>query len=289
MNQERICNNCKTKIKQENILLCNHCGGIPDPIEIFGLMEEMKRNTVKLNTKINQLREFVRSLKLYKDDERGNMLQGLSYLFGWLNWQLIFYHNFAKTGGVIPNTIKKQNLKMPDSKIEEIVANFDIINRRVFFVDFMFRVEHLMRRINGILHNPTKRKRYVEVIEHILKELEISKTRDEHYNTLVFPAYVRNTLHLNEIIGNDGNGKIRNVFFEMKKGEETQYTSWRHLYFFCDSILDEVQIILSVDLIKNKPIITRGPIKQFWKLLKPGKSMRLPKNFPIFDEKGRPI
>lgn len=289
--KKQICMNCKKKINQKNLLLCNNCGGIPVPIDMFDSMKEMKKNSVNLNKKIHQLREYVRSLKLHNDDERLNMLQNLSYLFGWLNWQLDFYLNCAKEmDDAIPKKIKNENPEMTDSQMKGIIENFDIINRRTFFVDFMFRIEYFMKRINGLLVNPSKQKRYGELIVHILKELKISKARDEHFRALVFPSYVRNSLHMNGIhTDNDENGTIKGVFFKLKKGDEVTYTSWRHLYFFCDNILNELKIILSSELIKQKPIIILGPIKKFWEILKPGMSMRLPKNFPLFDENGKPI
>jgi len=291
---EKNCIVCKAKIKQENQILCHKCGSIPEDIDFIKLIEEMKKNSVNLNKKIVKLRELVRSFKYDKWDERLNLLQDLSHLFGWLHWQLSFYLANAKDmNGPIAKATRKDNPKMKDPDIQKIIANFDIINRRVFFVELMFRIEHLMRRINRILAHPTSEKKYNKLILHILKSLQISQDKDEHYRTFVFPSFVRNSLHLNGIhTDNEENGKIQNVFFKFYKNKEVQFTSWRHLYFFCDCILDELPIIFNSKLINKKPILLKGPQKNFWKLAQKmprDKGIRVPSWVQMFDEEGNEI
>jgi hypothetical protein len=288
------CIECKNKIKQENQILCRNCGGIPENIDFFKLVEEMKQNSASLNKKIIKLKQLVRSFNYDRWDERLNLLQDLSHLFGWLHWHLSFYlANTKDTNGPIAKATKKDNPKMQDADIQKIIANFDIINRRVFFVEFMFRIEHLMRRINGILAHPTPKKKYNEIVLHILRNLNISQDKDEHYRTFVFPSFVRNSLHLNGIhTDNEENGIIQGVFFKFFKDKEIIFTSWRHLYFFCNCILDELPLILESKLINKKPIILRGPKKEFWEIFQkipPGKGIPIPKGIQLFDEEGNEI
>jgi len=133
------------------------------------------------------------------------------------------------------------------------VEGFDLLNRRNFLTNFLFQVEVFMKSINTILENTYKKKGYVELVRHVLKELNMLD--ENRLNILKIPALVRNTMHVNgPHTDNDDNGKIDDILFVFKKSETPKYAHWINLYFFADKILDVMNELLLNEFLEDKKL-----------------------------------
>ena len=251
--QKQSCRICGKKIEPEEFL-CPYCGCLPISIQIIDGAKEMIPLTIKLNTKINLLRDFFGTLKLSPDDERNQLLGSLSQITGWLNTQLIIYTNYFKTpDSPIPQKIRKENPSMSKKQLQEIVLNFDKINRMSYLTHFMFRVEVFLKRLAEILLSPSPNYGYKNLVKHVLKELGMGGQDSERFRILYFPAIVRNSLHMDgSYTEKNIQGKINNIPFRFTKGKRVRYASWRNLYFFCDKILYVIEEIMKHEKVGNQ-------------------------------------
>lgn len=260
--KKQPCVTCGKKIEPVTDFICHYCGRLPITMDLFDAMDEMAKLTVKLNDKINRLRQFFDTLNLPHDDERNQFLGSISMLSGWLNIQLIIYRDYARgTNSPIGRKIRESNQNMALTQFTEIIRNFDLVNRRSYLTSFMFQVEVFLERINGILPNVATEQGYKKLVKHVLKELGMTQKDNEKYRILYFPALVRNSLHMNGThMGDDDNGKIQNIPFSFKNKQLVGHAGWRHMYFFCEHILDVIEEILKNKQIGNIYIQSIHPI-----------------------------
>lgn len=264
--KKQPCIACGKKIDPAKDFLCHRCGRSPITIDMFDAMDEMAKLTVKLNDKINLLRQFFETLNLPHDDVRNQFLGSISVISSWLIIQLIIYRDYARsTNSPIGKKIRESNPNMTLAQLTEIVKNFDLMNRRSYLTSFMFQVEVFLERINGVLPNITSDQGYKKLVKHILKELGMTQVDNEKYRVLYFPALVRNSLHMNGIhMDTDDNGKIQKIQFSFKNKQLVKHAGWRHIYFFCDKILDVIQEILKNKLVGNTYIQSFHPPKKMY-------------------------
>lgn len=259
--KKQKCYTCTKKINPETDFLCPYCGGLPVFIQFIDAMAEMVQLTVKLNNKINSLRNFFKTLNLAHDDERNQFLGSISMITGWLNLQLVMYRDYSKNSdSPIPKKIKESNPAMSEVQLIEIVQNFDRMNRRSYLTSFMFLVEIFLKRIVEILPNSSNDFGYKNLVKHVLKELSMSSKDNEKFRILYFPAVARNSLHMNGIhTGGKNQGRIKGIPFVFKKDEIVHHAGWRHVYFFCDNMLDIIEKILRHDLVGDKYLRSHNP------------------------------
>lgn len=153
----------------------------------------------------------------------------------------------------IPTTIKKSNPKVDENFIQRIVENIDIRNRQSYLVVSLFQFEHLFTRLaknSGF----TGRETYSNVVTHVINKLPL-ENKKEMIDGLLLPSYVRNTLHSQGVYKSKRNPKkefiVKNIAFTFDDGKTHDYTSWRHLIFYFNNIIDLVEEILESDLQKK--------------------------------------
>lgn len=253
--QKQPCKECGKKIESTDFL-CPFCGRLPVKVSIIENAEEMLPLTENLNTKINLMRDFFDTLNLTPDDERNQLLGSLNQITGWLHTQLIIFTKFFKTpNSFLSMTIRRANPDMTKKGLQEIVLNFDKINRLSYLTHFLFRVEIFLKRISETLLTPPENEGYKNLVKHVLKELGMRGQDGEKYRILYFPAIVRNSLHNAGIYDEDDTpGKIKGINFKFIEGKGIRYASWRNLYFFYDNILDVLEEILKHKSLGNQPI-----------------------------------
>lgn len=251
--EKLVCVECKGKLVLQNNILCPLCGALPQKIDLFDSMEEMLQFCLKINRKIISLRGYFDTLNLPDHDARSQFLAISSTMIMWLIIQLEIYYKHGKTTkSFIPQRIIKDNPNLSISQITGVMANFDNMNRKSFFVAFMFHVEVFLKSVNRILPKVGKDKGYVELMTFILKELEIANKNEEKHNIMKYSAFVRNSLHNNGIHTEDNeDGKIYGIHFFFNKGEKVNHGGWRHIYFFCDAILNVIELILKHKLVEK--------------------------------------
>jgi len=264
--KKQPCVKCGKKIDPQNDFLCPYCGRLPIDMDMFGAMKEMIDLSGKLNNKINSLRDYFDTLNLSYDDERNQFLGSISQIIGWLNIQMGLYYEYGrKTTLPIPQKILRENPNISMAHLTEILKNFDHMNRRSFLTNYLFQVEVLLNRINGILPNVTSDLEYKNLTKHVLKELGMAKMDNEDFRILYFPALVRNSLHMNgRHTKNNVNGKICGIQFTFKKNKPVEHAGWRHVYFFCEKIPDVIEKILKHPLVEGKYIPTFDPPKKIY-------------------------
>ena len=140
------------------------------------------------------------------------------------------------------------------------MKNLDQMNRRSFLTAYMFQVEVLLKRINEILPNVYYEQSYKKLVQGILKELKLSTNYTEKFNIMYYPTIVKNSLHMNGMhSGKNFSGKIDGIKFSFKNKERIEYGEWRHVYFFCDKMLEVIGDILQHPFVGNKYIETLQP------------------------------
>lgn len=256
--KKQSCVKCNEKIDLKKDFLCPFCGKLPISLDLFAGIAEMADLTVKLNHKTNLLVQFFKTLNLPHTDERNQLLGIINQLLAWLNLQLVIYRDYGSTtNSPIAQKLVGTNQNMTMPQLTELMKNFDHMNRRSFLTALIFQVEVFLKRINKILPNTTTKYGYKNLVRHVLKELKLIVNDDEKFRIMYFPAIVRNSLYTNGIhTEKDLSGKISGISFSFKKGNIVEHAGWRHVYFFCDKMLDVIKDILKHPLIGNKPIET---------------------------------
>ena len=258
------CVNCKRKIDPEKDFLCPYCGRLHIIIDMIDAIGEMANLSVKLNNKINSLRKFFDTLNLPYDDARNQFLGSISMMTGWLIIQLVMYRDYARTTkSPIALKIVESNPNMTIPQLGEMIKNFDLMNRRSYLTSFMFQMEVFLKRINEILPKISTDYGYKKLVKHLLKELGTITKDNEKFRILYFPAVVRNSLHTNGIhTEKDIKGTIDGMPFSFKNQKHVGHASWRHVYFFCDHMLEILEEILKHKKVGKIPLPPPHPISK---------------------------
>lgn len=258
----RVCGNCHNKLKSKNDwiykivsekdILCPHCG-VNLRNTTFTGMNEMPNNLIKLNDKLNSLKDYcVNKCQIEKPDNDGRMqfLATIGSLLEWLSIQIFLYQEkvIPSNSNICQQT--KVNHGWTDNKlVEETIIVYEQINRGSFFIAFLFKIEVFLKAVSNTIklkEDPTKG--YYKIVTDILEELELGKKRSENHNKMIFPSYLRNSFHNGgDYLGHQGNddeGRIDGINFIFKNNEEMIYGSHYHIYFFCNGILDVIDLIL---------------------------------------------
>lgn len=252
------CDNCGQKTSK---MLCTACGRYPKQQNFLESCAEAEKRLFELHDKINVLRNYVNDQTFDYGDQRNQVLGGLSQTTVYTIYQL---NNFQKqfrspesAGSLwIKNPYPTRTFKtISKEQLQEVVGGFDLLNRRNFLTNFLFQIEVFMKSINVILENTYEKKGYVELVRHVLKELNMLDEKQNRLNIFKIPALVRNTMHVNgPYTDNDDNGKIDNILFVFKKNESPKYAHWINLYFFVDKILDVMKELLLNEFLKDKKL-----------------------------------
>jgi len=100
----------------------------------------------------------------------------------------------------------------------------------------------------------TGRETYSNVVTHVINNLQL-KNKKERLDALLLPSYVRNTLHSHGVYKNKRTPKkeftVKNIVFKFEDGKAHDLTSWRHLIFYFNSIIETIEEILEDDMKNN--------------------------------------
>jgi len=253
------CKKCNKKSDYDKFLLCSNCSGFDLGWKLEDNYKDASGMFPKLLPKIDKIMQYIKKEKIPFDDQRNQTIVALNDLIGWAIYiQISFGRDFAKQSSIGTKWIIAQNKKIQQAQLSEIITNFGIVNRSSVLSNFMFTTEVFLKKVNEALSNKYSANSYKELVKHVIKQLKIKNTKNEKYDILYLPALVRNTLHYNGMhTENNTNGKIDGYLFKFVKNESVAFVSWRHIFFFCDHILDVLDEIMTLKMLKGvylKPV-----------------------------------
>lgn len=165
----------------------------------------------------------------------------------WLYIQIVLYQEkVIPKNSYIRQQTKINHYRANDNFVEERIILYEQMNRGSFLIAFLFKIEIFLKAVSNTIHiKEEPRKSYNKLVTDILEKLDLGKIESENHNKMIFPAYLRNTFHnLSVHNGDNKEGRIKGINFIFKNGEEIIYGSHYHIYFFCNGILDVIELIL---------------------------------------------
>ncbi len=247
-------------MKIKNAVLCPYCGAQPEPIDALTLIKEMLEHTPKLFHKIDSLLDFYKKQKILTDDDKMQSILSFIMLVQSVHTQLGLYIQHGRE-------LEKIQSEKPLEEHQSVISTFhhmDSLAKKNFLIEFLFQTQGFLKSVNKILPKTFDDSKYESLMKNILKELKISEKNEEGYRIMKFPANIRNCLHNKGMFTDDNEGgKIDGINFSFKKGENVEYLSWRHMYFFIDHMLDIIEQISKHDLVKEKYVKSNLPNRYY--------------------------
>lgn len=231
--------------------LCPSCGGY----EKVSLFSEVPTYRVFLQNLVNKTGTLINKLDkkgISNTDVRRTKLGAFNIISLATVYDIADYDNDIRyVDSRIPTTIKKSNPNVDDNFIQKIVENIDIRNRQSYLVISLFQFENLFTEL-AKKRGFTGQEKYSKVVTHVINNLPL-ENKIEKLDGLLLPSYVRNTLHSQGVYKRRPKKEftVKNILFKFEEGKSHDYTSWRHLIFYFDNIIDIVEAILEWDS-KNK-------------------------------------
>ncbi|MGI0056854.1 MAG: hypothetical protein ACREAK_05715 [Nitrosarchaeum sp.] len=244
------CTWCDCNYDNQIEFLCSSCGGY----EKVSLFSEVPTYTVFFQNLVNKTATLMDNLDkkgISNIDIRRTKLGAFNIISLATVYDIADYDNDIRyDDSRIPKTIKKSNPNVDHDFIQKIVESIDIRNRQSYLVVSLFQFENLFTELakkRGFTGNET----YSKVVTHLVNNLPLKKKNEILYG-LLLPSYVRNTLHSQGVYKKKPKKefKVKNILFTFEEGKSHDYTSWRHLIFYFDNMIDIVDEILECDLKK---------------------------------------
>jgi len=247
------CTTCNHDYDNQVEFLCPSCGGT----ETLSLFDEVPTYRIFLQNLINKTATLMDNLDkkgIPNTDTRRTKLGAFNIISLATVFDIADYDNDIRYGGSrIPKTIKNSNPNVDADFIQRIVENIDIRNRQSYLVTSLFQFEHLFTAL-AKSRGFTGRETYSKVVTYVINNLPL-KDKKEKLDVLILPSIVRNTLHSQGVYKNKKESKkeftVKNILFKFEDGKPHDYTSWRHLFFYFNNIIEQVEEILESDL-QNK-------------------------------------
>ena len=247
------CSTCNHSYDNQAEFLCPSCGAY----ENISLFSEVPIYRTFLQDLVNKTATLIDKLDkkgIRNTDIRRTKLGGFNILTLATIYDIADYDNDIRySDSRIPTTIKKSNPSVDDNFIQRIVENIDIRNRQSYLVISLFQFENLFTEL-AKKRGFSGRETYSNVVTHVINNLKL-KNKKESLEVLLLPSYVRNTLHSQGVYKNEKIPKkefsVKKILFKFENGKGHDFTSWRHLIFYFNNIIETIEEILEVDMKNN--------------------------------------